>query len=169
MNRLIEIIFLTVLLFSCSLNSGSSFWSKRNINDEQKILSIKQISKQDEILLKEINKNLEINVSTFKKENFSLRYFDNNLGRTNYNGELKSISRFKFSKIKKFNEYEPEIILHNNNVIFFDNKGTILKFNENSKLIWKKNYYTKSEKKLNPILFFSVSNDTLIVVDTIAR
>ncbi len=169
MNRLIVIIFLTVLLFSCSLNSGSSFWSKRNINEEQKILNIKQISRQDEILLKEINKNLEINVSKFKKENLSLRYFDNNLGRTNYNGELKSISRFKFSKIKKFNEYEPEIILHNNNVIFFDNKGTILSFNENSKLIWKKNYYTKSEKKLNPILFFSASNDTLIVVDTIAK
>ena len=119
MNRLIVIIFLTVLLFSCSLNSGSSFWSKRNINDDQKIVNIKQISKKDEILLKEINKNLEINVSNLKKENFSLRYFDNNLGKTNYNGELKSISRFKFSKIKKFNEYEPEIILHDNNVFFF--------------------------------------------------
>ena len=33
-------------------------------------------------------------------------------------------------------------------MIFFDNKGSILKFDENSKLIWKKNYYTKSEKKL---------------------
>ena len=169
MNKSIVILLLPVLLFSCSLNSGSSFWSKRNIDKEQKIVSIKQISKKEEILLKEVNKNLEIKLSNFKKENFNLRYFDNNLGRTDYHGELKSISRFKFSKIKKFDEYEPEIILHNNNVIFFDNKGTILKFDKNSKLVWKKNYYSKSEKKLNPILFFSASDDLLIVVDTIAR
>ena len=169
MNKSIAIILLPALLFSCSLNPQSSFWSKRNIKNEQKILNIKQITKKDEILLKEVNKNLEINLSNLKKENFNLKYFDNNLGRTDYHGELKSISRFKFSKIKKFNEYEPEIILYDNSVIFFDNKGTILKFDEKSKLIWKKNYYTKAEKKLNPILFLSASNDLLIVVDTITK
>ena len=88
-----------------------------------------------------------------KKENYPLSYFDNNNGRTNYNGNLKSISKYKFSKIEKFDEYEPEIIINQNNIIFFDNKGTILKFDENSKLLWKKNYYTKIEKKLKPILF----------------
>ena len=37
-------------------------------------------------------------------------------------------------------------------IIFFDNNGTILKFDEKSNLIWKKNYYSKSEKKSKPIL-----------------
>ncbi len=98
-----------------------------------------------------------------------LSYFDNNNGRTNYNGNLKSISKYKFSKIEKFDEYEPEIIINQNNIIFFDNKGTILKFDKSSKLLWKKNYYTKIEKKLKPILFLSANQDTLIIVDTIAK
>ena len=168
MNKII-IQLLLLFLVSCSLNSESSFWSKRNISNEQKILSIKQITKKEEILLKEINKNLEINLSNLLNEKYPSNSLDNNIGRTNYNGKLKSISRYKFSKIEKFDEYEPEIIIHKNNIMFFDNKGTILKFDESSKLLWKKNYYTKVEKKLNPVLFFSAYEDTLIVVDTIAK
>lgn len=169
MNKIIIQILLLLFLVSCSLNSESSFWSKRNISNEQKILSIKQITKKEEILLKEINKNLEINLSNLLNEKYPLNSLDNNIGRTNYNGKLKSISRYKFSKIEKFDEYEPEIIIHQNNIMFFDNKGTILKFDESSKLLWKKNYYTKAEKKLNPVLFLSAYEDTLIVVDTIAK
>ena len=169
MNKIIIHILLFLFLFSCSFNSESSFWSKRNISKDQKILNIKQITKKEEVLLEEVNKNLEINLSNLVKEKYPLSNLDNNVGRTNYNGKLKSISRYKFSKIEKFDEYEPEIIIHKNNIIFFDNKGTILKFDESSKLIWKKNYYTKGEKKLNPVLFLSAYQDTLVVVDTIAK
>ena len=169
MNKIFKHLLLFLFLASCSLNSDSSFWSKRNIDEKQKILKIKQITKKEEVLLKEINKKLEINLSNLKIENYSLSYFDNNNGRTMYNGNLKSISRYKFSKIEKFDEYEPEIIINQNNVIFFDNKGTILKFDESSKLLWKKNYYSKVEKKLNPILFLSANQDTLVVVDTVAK
>ena len=169
MIKFFKIIALSLFIFSCSLNSNSSFWSKRSIDNKEKVLNIKQISKKDEVLLSEINKNLEINLSNLKKENFPLSYFDNNNGRTEYNGKLKSISRYKFKKIEKFNEYEPEVILDNQNILFFDNKGTILKFDQNSKLIWKKNYYSKSEKKLSPFLFMTTKNNLLIVVDTIAK
>jgi len=168
-NKINKLIILSLFLVSCSFNSGSSFWTKRNINEEKKVLNIKQITKKEEILLKEVNKSLEINLSNLKKENYPLSYFDNNNGSTNYNGRLKSISRYKFSKIEKFDEYEPEILIDQNNIIFFDNNGTILKFDESSKLLWKKNYYTKVEKKLKPVLFLSASQDILIVVDTIAK
>jgi len=168
-NKISKLILISLFLNSCSLNSDSSFWSKRNINEKQKILNIKQITKKEEILLKEINKNSVIDLSNLKKENYPMSYFDNNYGRTNYNGKLKSISRYKFSKIEKFDEYEPEIIINKKNIIFFDNKGAILKFDERSKLLWKKNYYTKVEKKLKPVLFLSANKDTLIVVDTIAK
>ena len=169
MIKFFKIIALSLFIFSCSLNSNSSFWSKRSIDNKEKVLNIKQISKKDEVLLSEINKNLEINLSNLKKENFPLSYFDNNNGRTEYNGKLKSISRYKFKKIEKFNEYEPEVILDNQNILFFDNKGTILKFDQNSKLIWKKNYYSKSEKKMSPFLFMTTKNNLLIIVDTIAK
>ena len=36
-------------------------------------------------------------------------------------------------------------------------------------MIWKKNYYSKSEKKLKPVLSFANNKDTLIVVDSIAK
>ena len=54
-------------------------------------------------------------------------------------------------------------------LIFFDNKGSVLKFDDKSKLIWKKNYYTKSEKKMNPILEFSINGNYLIVTDNLAK
>ena len=169
MTNIKKVVILSVLIFSCSLNSDSSFWSKRNIDSKNKILKIKQITKKEEILLKEINKNLQIKVSNLKRENYPLKKFNNNFGRTDYNGELKSISRYKFSKIKKFNEYEPEIIFDDKDIVFFDNKGAILKFDDNSKLLWKKNHYTKSEKKLNPFLFLSNNKNTIVAVDTISK
>ena len=87
MNKIITYILLFLFLFSCSFNSESSFWSKRNISKEQKILNIKQITKKEEILLKEINKNLEINLSNLLNEKYPLNSLDNNIGRTNYNGK----------------------------------------------------------------------------------
>ena len=71
---------------------------------------------------------------------------DNNNGRTNYNGNLKKSSRFKFSRIDNFDFTEPEIIFSKNNIIFFDNKGSILKFDEKSKLVWKKNFIINLRK-----------------------
>ena len=91
------------------------------------------------------------------------------MGVIDFPSTLKKISKYKFSKIKYFDQFEPEIIFHNNNLIFFDNKGSIIKFDQNSKLIWKKNYYNKQEKKNHPILFFAKNNDTLIVTDSISK
>ena len=82
--------------------------------------------------------------------NLSVRNYFNNDGRLNYDGLLKKSSRYKFSKIKNFYKFEPTIPFNNKNIIFFDNNGSILQFDDQSKLIWKKNYYSKSEKKLKP-------------------
>ena len=70
--------------------------------------------------------------------NLVIRNYYNNDGRLDYNGELKKSSRYKFSKIKNFYQYEPTISFNKNNLIFFDNKGSIIQFNDKSKLIWKK-------------------------------
>ena len=51
MNKIIKLILLSLFSVSCSLNSDSSFWTKRNISEEQKIVNIKQITKKDEILM----------------------------------------------------------------------------------------------------------------------
>ena len=40
---------------------------------------------------------------------------------------------------------------------------------ENKKISWKKNYYSKNEKKLNPILSLSLVNNNLIVADNVSK
>ncbi len=44
-----------------------------------------------------------------------------------------------------------------------------MKFDENSDLNWNKNYYSKTEKKLKPILQFANNKNVLIVADNIAK
>ncbi len=164
-------IFVIVLLFvsACSFNSSSSLWTKHKKIEYEKSLNIKEINSRKEILKNEINPNVKIRINYKKNDNINLSSNSNNDGITNYDGQLKKISKYNYSKIRNFNQYEPEISLYNNNLIFFDNKGSILNFKENSRLFWKKNYYSKSERKKNPILFFSNNQNTLIVADTLAK
>ena len=55
------------------------------------------------------------------------------------------------------------------NNIFFDNKGNILNFNQNSKLIWKINNYSKEEKKIGPLITMAHDKDKLIIADNLAK
>ena len=55
--------------------------------------------KEEKALEKEFNPNLKINLSAKLIDNSFINNFDNNNGRVNYNGTLKSISKFRFSKI----------------------------------------------------------------------
>jgi len=167
--NLLKLFILIVFINSCSFNPNSSLWTKRTEIKEDKILNTREILKKEKILENELNTNLKINLSNLKIENSDIKNFTNNNGRSNYEGSLKSISRYKFSKIQNFDQYEPEIAIDKNNIIFFDNKGNILKFDSKAKLKWKKNNYSKTEKKMNPILFFSTSKNYLIVADTVAK
>ena len=169
MSKLLGIILLFVFISNCSLDTKSGIWTKTKKIAEEKKLILKDLFKEEEALDTEFNPNLKINLSAKLINNSFINNFDNNNGRINYNGNLKNISRFRFSKIDNFDQFEPEIVFNNDNLIFFDNKGSILKFNNSSKLIWKKNYYSKPEKKLKPILFFANNKDILIVADNIAK
>ena len=168
MSKFLGIFLLLTFITSCSLDNKTGLWTKKQKIKEKKII-IKELFKEEKALEKEFNPNLKINLSAKLIDNSFVNNFDNNNGRVNYNGTLKSISKFKFSKIDNFNQLEPEIIFDKNNVIFFDDKGSILKFDNFSKLIWKKNYYTKAEKKSKPILFFANNKNTLVVADSIAK
>ena len=168
MSKFLGIFLLLIFITSCSLDNKTGLWTKKQKIKEEKII-IKELFEKEKALEKEFNPNLKINLSAKLIDNSFINNFDNNNGRVNYNGTLKSISKFKFSKIDNFNQLETEIIFYKNNVIFFDDKGSILKFDSFSKLIWKKNYYTKAEKKSKPILFFANNKNTLVVADSIAK
>ena len=169
MNKIIVFFICIFFVNGCSLNKNSKFWTTSENISEENNSNFKKIFVEDEAFDKEFNANVSINLGDKFNDNFKNKDYFNNDGRLNYNGALKKSSRYKFSKIKNFYQFEPKISFVNKNIIFFDNKGSILKFDEKSKLIWKKNYYSKSEKKLKPILQFANDGDTLVVADNIAR
>ena len=169
MNKILYLFVFFILISGCSLNKDSKFWSNTEVVKDEKNISYEEVFPIEEALKKEFNSNLKIKLTSKAVSKTSINNYLNNNQRLNFDGELKKSSRYKFSKIKNFHQYQPEISFFKNNIIFFDNKGTILQFNNESKLIWKKNYYTKSEKKLKPILQLVNDEKFLIVADNIAK
>ena len=169
MSKTIYFIISLIIITSCSLNQNSKFWSATQNIPEEIDSNFKIIFAAEKFLKQELNPNLKIKLDSNIKNNLTIRNYFNNDGRLNYDGELKKSSRYKFSKIKNFYQYEPTISFNKKDLIFFDNKGSIIQFNNKSKLKWKKNYYSKSEKKLKPIVQFANNGKFLIVADNIAK
>ena len=169
MNKILNLLLVVFFITNCSFNSNSTFWSGEKKIQKEVSFTIREINEKQPVLQNEFNTDLKINLTDKKIENELISKFYNNDGISFYDGTLKSISKYSFSKIDKFERYEPEIIINEDTIIFFDDKGAILKFDNNSKLLWKKNYYTKAEKKNKPFLFFANNLNTLIVADTIAK
>ena len=168
MNKLFRILLIYFLITGCSFQKNSKFWNKEKI-EEEKQENVTEIFKKEETLNFEVNPNLKIELDSRAVNNSFLNNFNNNNGRINYSGRLEKVSKYKFKKIENFYQYEPEITFNQNNIIFFDNEGSILSFDSSSNLIWKKNYYSKAQKKQNPFLFFGHNNKILIIADNIAK
>ena len=163
------IIIFFITISNCSFNEKSKFWTASKSILEENQDNYKQIFTEEKALTKEFNSNIKIKFNDNFKNDLKIGNYFNNVGRYNFDSELKKSSKYKFSKIENFYKFEPTISFNNKNLIFFDNNGSIIQFNEKSKLIWKKNYYSKSEKKLKPILQFANNEKYLIVADNIAK
>ena len=169
MNKIFSLVFFIFLLSNCSFNKNSSFWSqsKKIISEDNPNRIVK--FEEDEAISLELNPELEIKLTNQPNENYFENNLDNNNGRVDFNSDLDQISKFKFSKIKDFYKYDPKISFTNNGIIFFDKKGTIFLFDNQSNLIWSTNIYTKKEMKLNPVLQLVNNGNVLIVTDSIAK
>tara|TARA_B100000787_G_C16180347_1_gene291434 strand:+ start:611 stop:1906 length:1296 start_codon:yes stop_codon:yes gene_type:complete len=165
-NKSLLIIFL-LLLSNCSTNKDEAVLNEERIN-------VKELEGIETILTKftkeeeEFNPLLKIIVSV-KKLNKNPNNNQNNSGELFYEGNLEKIGKYKFSRFNNFDYIDVEPAFYNEKFIFFDNKGTIILYDRNQKIIWKKNFYNKSEKKINPKLNFAIHNNILIVADNIAR
>ena len=168
MSNIFQLLLIIIFFSGCSFNKNSKFWTSETIKEieEQKF---EKIFDDPKALSQELNMNINLNLNKNFTKNKSSVKFTNNDGRVNFDGSLKKSSKYKFSKIKNFYQFEPIIAFNKDNVIFFDDKGTVLQFNNRSRLVWKKNYYTKSEKKSNPILQFANNNKFLIVADNLSK
>ena len=164
MNKFFLIYF--VLILSCSLNPNSAFWSKsKKIKTEKSVT--KFLFKDTKPSENEFNPKLRVNLPNKNIKN--IKYNFNNDGFTKKKFFEEKFSKYNFSKIDNFSGFEPEILVDKSNLYFFDNKGSIIKFDKNSNIAWKKNYYSKSDKKNDPILFLASENDNLFVADNNAN
>ncbi len=158
------ILFLFIL--NCSLNPNSKFWTK-----EKKILVDKSSSivlvKSQKKSLNEFNQNFKISIP--KNLKVEANYQLNNDGFINFDTNLEKMSKYNFKTIRSFSNFEPEILLDNNHIFYFDSNGSIIKFDTNSNLVWKRNHYSKQDKKLQPILFFGNGGENLFIADSIAN
>jgi outer membrane protein assembly factor BamB len=166
--NILRIITLLCLITSCSFHDSGGFWTKEK-NLESSEFLFKPVLKKEIKITKEFNKNFNLSLvgSDIKVNKFS--NLDNNDGYTIFKGELKKIKKYNFSKIKNFEKFEPNLIFHKKNVIFFDNKGSIFSLNDESKLVWQVNNYSKDEKKIGPLITMTKINDKLIISDNLAK
>ena len=166
-NLLILIIILTK---ACSFDTKSGLWTsnedfkKETISDKK----TKVLFQDEKIIEKEFNRNFKIKtpLKNLKRNNSQNT---NNENIFTVKNDLNKISRYKFSKIKYFDFFEPKLTFNKQNLFFFDKKGTILKFDNSSKIIWKKNYYNKREKKNSPILDLVASDKILLATDSLSN
>ena len=160
MNKSILYIIILLFISNCSVNKNESIEYENQI----------EIFKKIEPIQKEFNQNLKIK----KFQNFKINPFiknnSNNNGNIDFDTNFEKISNYKISKLKKFISNQPELFFTDNeNIIFFDGKGSVFKLNHDLKEIWKVNNYNKKEKKLSPILYFAQFEKSLIINDNLSK
>ena len=149
------------------MNENSRIWKdKENKLEAQK--NFKKVFEEDKKIESEFNQELKLDLSSIIPNN-KISDIKNNYGSQKYDGLTIKSGNYKFSKFADVNQLNFKPIFLDDGLIFFDNKGSIIRFNGNQKVLWKKNHYSKSEKKLRPKLNFVLDGENLLVVDSIAK
>ena len=167
MNKLSLLILIFLIVNNCSIKKRPDFWGKENSN-------IKEVENIKKILTKQVREEQEFN-STLKisisGEQFTENFINNqnDIGEFSYEGILEEVGKYNFSKFNDFEYIDVQPVFYNQNLIFFDDKGAIIIYDQNQKIIWKKNFYNKTQKKLKPRLNFANKKNILIVTDDIAK
>ena len=166
MNRLLILIISLFFLNNCSLNENSRIWKDKE-NNSINPKNIKKIFPEKKIVT-QFNQELKLDLTKVKISN-KIVDNKNNYGFQDYNGAFNKVGNYKFSKLENVNQLNFKPLFLNDGLIFFDKKGSIIRYDNNQKVLWKKNYYTKLEKKLNPKLNFVLNDENLLITDSIAK
>ena len=166
MNRLI-ILLLLFLLNNCSLNENSQIWKDKEKNIENK-KNIEKIFSDKKKAISEFNPELKLDLAEIQTKNIIIDN-KNNYGSQSYEGSITKIGNYNFSKLENINQLNFKPVFLNDGIIFFDKKGSIIRYKDTQKIVWKKNFYKKNERKLNPQLNFLLHGEDLLVADNIAK
>ena len=167
MNKALLLLLTFLILNNCSASKKVGFWNKDE-KDQKQIENNKTILTKQVRLEEEFNSNLYIKIATGMPNQKSLNN-QNDSGELAYEGVLEKIGKYSFSKFNDFDFISPNPLFYNKNLVFYDNKGALTLYDESQKILWKNNFYNKSEKKIKPRLNFAVKNNTLIVTDDVAK
>jgi len=166
-NKLIIILIAFIFLNNCSFNEDSKIWKNKD-QDLSQDQNIKQIYADEKTTVTEFNKVLKLDLSNLKTNN-KINDNKNNLSSQTYGGNLNKIGNYKFSKFEEINTINFEPLFLSDGIIFFDKKGSIIRYDNNKKVLWKQNHYSKSEKKLSPKINFILKDNSIIATDSIAK
>lgn len=164
MIRLFLLLF-TLLLSHCSFNESNRLWKDKETEIQP---NIKKLFEENKIITTEFNQDLKLDITKVKTNNLIVDN-KNNFGIKDYSGIFKKIGGYKFSKFDDVNQLDFKPIFLNDGLIFFDKKGSVIRYDKNQKILWKSNHYKKSEKKLKPKLEFVLDGTNLLVADSIAK
>ena len=170
MIRIFLSIVFSFLLVNCSFNENSRIWNNKNkeLENNKKTKNTKIILDKKKETPKEFNSTLKLSLSKIIMNN---DIFDNqnNFGVQNYSGKLNKINSYKFSRFNEPEQLNFQPLFLSNGLIFFDHKGSVIRYDNNGKILWKKNNYNKLEKKSSPKLSFSRNGNNLIVTDNLSK
>ena len=145
MNRLIILVLSTLFLSQCSVNEKLRAWDKKEKEVEVQP-NIQKVFSEEKKMTTEFNQDLKLDLTKIQTSN---KIIDNknNYGAQKYNGDFTKVGSYKFSKLEDINQLNFKPIFLEDGLIFFDKKGTIIRYNNNKKIVWKNNHYSKPEKK----------------------
>ena len=166
MNRLLIFIISLFFLNNCSLNENSRIWKNKKDNSINP-KNIKKIFSEKKIIT-QFNQELKLDLANVKINNKVVDN-QNNYGFQDYSGSIDKVGNYKFSKLDDVNELNFKPVFLNDGLIFFDKKGSIIRYDNNQKVLWKKNHYSKLEKKLKPKLNFALVDQNLLITDSISK
>ena len=166
MNILLIFIISLFFLNNCSLNENSRIWKNKKDNSIN-TKNIKKIFSEKKIIT-QFNQELKLDLANVKINN-KIVDNQNNYGFQDYSGSIDKVGNYKFSKLDDVNELNFKPVFLNDGLIFFDKKGSIIRYDNNQKVLWKKNHYSKLEKKLKPKLNFALVDQNLLITDSISK
>ena len=172
MSKILRLVLLFLLFNNCSFDNKSGLWTNYEEIKPEEIKLIK-LTKDKNTIKEEFNPNLQITLKEKTLSNQNWLFSDINLSNLiphmSFNGKVKKFSKFKFKKTTRRNIQEPDLIISNDFTIFYDNNGSIFKFNKNSKLQWKTKIYNKKERNKIFNISLAVSNKILFMADNLGK
>jgi len=175
-------ILVSVLILSqCSFDTKTKIW-KNAANDNQFSISndrVKQLidlNPSDDNFDQKIEFKDQIQINNLESQK-NIKWINQYLNSSNHIPNLfynsgqtilsksKKLSNLNKTEILRLNYKIPFLLLNDDKLVSYDNKGTIFIYSLNEKKkIFKYNFYHKAYKKYFKILNFTISEDNILVV-----